>query len=119
MIELIATIILIGSLTGIGVILYCKLPELRKLPTPKKDKPFKESFKNFWLKIKSSRFFKTDFFENILQKLLSKIKILAIKIENKCSRLLQGMREKSVKKEEAKNDKYWQRLKKSLKKKKK
>ena len=68
---------------------------------------------------KDLRFFKPDFFENFLQKLLSKIKILAIKIENKSSLRLQRMREKSVKKEKAKKEKYWQKLKKSVKPKKK
>lgn len=118
MIGLIATITLVGSLIGIGVIFARRISDLEKLPEIEK-RPLKESCKEIWFKIKNSRFFQYGFFENPSQKLLSKIKVLAIKIENKCSHRLQRMREKSVKREEAKNDTYWQKLKKSVKKKKK
>jgi len=118
MIELIATITLIGSLIGIGVTFIRRIPDLEKLPETERGS-LKESCRKIWLRIKNLRFFKPDFFENFLQKLLSKVKVLAIKTENKCSLRLQRIREKSVKREKAKNDTYWQKLKKSLKSKKK
>jgi hypothetical protein len=52
-------------------------------------------------------------FEIFLQKILSKIKILSLKIETKSEQLLRKLREKTQKKKE--NEKYWQELKKSIK----
>jgi len=113
MLQLIATTVLIGSLTGMGVILYRKTPDLKALPLSKKRKSSK-NLGALYSKLESLSFPGSNFFENILQKLLSKTKILALKIENKSSQALQKMREKSVERERVKKDKYWQRLKRSV-----
>jgi TPP-dependent 2-oxoacid decarboxylase len=112
MIELIAKIFLMGSIFGIGLILFRKIPLLLELPVDiqKTEKPF---FSNLINKNKSFRMIKTISLENVLQKILSRIRILTLKIENKTSKLLQKLREKSKKKKEIENDNYWEKLRKS------
>ena len=112
MIELIAKIILMGSIFGIGLILFRKIPVLLEMPVDiqKTEKPF---FSNLINKNKSFRMIKTISLENVLQKILSRIRILTLKVENKTSKWLQKLREKSQKKKEIENDNYWEELRKS------
>jgi len=122
MIELITIIILLGSLIGIGVILYRKIPDLRKLEDFKKEQISNKSILNPELEIERWRFFKPDFsldstqhkFETFLQKLLSRIKVLTMKIENRISGYLQKLRERAQQRKRAREDEYWQKLKKSI-----
>jgi len=109
MIGLIATTILIGSALGMFVILFRKIPILVGLPKTI-EKPLladwwqklKENIKNLPpLKSLSSEIF--------IQKVLSKTRILTLRIENKIANYLQKLREKAQKKNE---DNYWQELKK-------
>ena len=109
MIELIAAIILIGSALGIFLILFRKIPVLIELPKTA-ERPLltdwwqrlKENIKNLPpLKLLSSEIF--------IQKVLSKTRILTLRIENKIANYLQKLREKAQKKH---NDSYWQELKK-------
>lgn len=113
MMELIATIILILSLIGIGIILLRKIPVLVELP----EKTEETSRENLWLKlkekIKNIPTFKSFSFEIFLQKILSKVRVLTLKIENKMAFWLQKLRERSQKKKTEENDNYWQELKKS------
>lgn len=113
--ELIATIILIGSIFGMGVILFRKIPLLLTLPEVAKEKEslvlklkrkFKElnPFKNF-----SSEIF--------LQKVLTKIRILALKTDTKTFNWLQKLREGYQKKIEER-DNYWGKIKMAIKEKK-
>ena len=51
------------------------------------------------------------FLNSILQKVLSKIKVTALKMESLSSRLLQGMREKKAR--QAENEEYWNQIKQS------
>ena len=108
MYELIAIIILIGSILGILIILLRKIPALVELPEvvgrPQKG--------NLGLKLKKkvgSVFPK----EIILQKTLSRFRILMLKIEKKTDDLLQKLRKKSKEKQKTNdNDKEeWQDLK--------
>ena len=112
MAELIATIILFGGLVGMGVILFRKIPVLAQLPEVPTSFGFKIKIQRIAEKIKNSKYFKTPLFEILLQKVLSKVRILTLKIENKTGSLLQKLREKSQKKKE--NDQYWRKLKKSI-----
>lgn len=122
MIELITIIILLGSLIGMGVILYRKIPDLRKLEDFKKEQISNKSILNPELEIEHWRFFKPDFsldstqhkFETFLQKLLSRIKVLTMKIENRISGHLQKLRERAQQRERAGEDEYWQKLRKSI-----
>lgn len=122
MIELITIIILLGSLIGIGVILYRKIPDLRKLEDFKKEQISNKSILNPGLEIERRRFLKPDFsldstqhrLETLLQKLLSRIKVLTMKIENRISGYLQRLRERAQQRKKVNEDEYWQKLKKSV-----
>lgn len=113
MAELIAIIILISSIFGILVILFRKIPVLVNLPIPEKGMGRESLFLELKNKIKSNFSLKSLSLEFFLQKLLSKIRILTLKTENKTANWLQRLREKSHNKEEIKNDNYWEKIKKS------
>lgn len=122
MIELIAIIILLSSLIGMGVILYRKIPDLKELEELEEEEGSKRVSGKFWLRIENSRFFKSNFhfdstqykFETLLQKLLSRIKVLTMKIENRISGYLQKLRERAQQRKKVNEDEYWQKLKKSV-----
>jgi len=111
--ELIAQIIFVGSLVGIGIILIRKIPLLAELPEKIEETPRE----NLWLKLKERMknipVLKSFSFEIFLQKLLSKVRILTLKIENKMGLWLQKLRKRAQKKKIEENDDYWERLKES------
>lgn len=113
--ELIAGIILFGSLLGMGAIILRKIPVLVGLPEVIK----KPSGESFWpklkRKIKNTPGLKSFSYEIFLQKLLSRIRILTLKTDNKTSSWLQKLREKSKKNKFQENDNYWEEIKKSTK----
>jgi len=114
MAELIAIVILIGSIFGMGVILVRKIPILRTLPIERK-LPRENLFsklKNKIIILNPLKSFSTEIF---LQKVLSKIRILTLKIESKTANWLAKLREKSKKKKKLENDNYWEEFKKSTK----
>jgi len=111
MTELIATIILVSSLIGMAVILFRKIPVLVELPEISLQKEEGKLFLRLKEKIKEISPFKSFSFEIFLQKLLSKIRILTLKIENKTANWLQKLRERAQKKK-LENDHYWEELKK-------
>jgi len=100
MFNLIILIIFVLSLIGISIIVYRKIPELKNMPEEKELSSFFKEAKLFWQRIKNSSFIEKTFFEiNIfLQKTLSKVKILTLKIEYNISQLLQKLREHARKK---------------------
>lgn len=110
MIELILTIILVSSLTGIVVILFRKIPVLVKLEEASEASG---DWQPLILKIKKrSKFLpraKTFNYELYLQKILSKIRILTLKTENKTSDWLEKLRQKN----NQEKDNYWEELKKA------
>jgi len=112
--ELITQIILIFSFFGIIILILRKIPVLTELPesSVKGELGFK-FFKETKEKIKSSKYFKLDFFEIFLQKILSKMRILSLKMENKMADWLKVLRERSQKKKTKIDDNYWKELKKS------
>ena len=91
MIELIATIILICSLGGIAIILLRKTPILIELPKTV-EKAQKESL-TLRLRGKMKNTFPPK--EIILQKILSRFRILTLKTEKKTDSLLQSLRKKT------------------------
>lgn len=111
MLELIITIILIGSILGMAMIIYRKIPVLVELPEIVEGK-IKE---NFLLRLKNKILsfspLKNFSFEIFLQKIISKVRILTLKIESKTAYWLQQLREKSQKKKSLEKDNYWQKLK--------
>lgn len=116
MIELLVLIVLIISFLGMLVIFARKLPALITLPPETKT-----SKENLFLRLKSKilriRPFKDFSFEILLQKILSKVRVISLKVENKTANHLQRMREKSRKEKKLENDNYWEELKKSANKK--
>jgi len=117
--ELIAIIILLCSVVGIGVIIFRKIPILVELPevSPRKKKGKEPRFFQRGLeKIKKIGPLRSFSFEIFLQKILSKIRILSLKTDNKTFNWLQKLREKAKKNKSKENDNYWEKLKKSTKK---
>ena len=120
MAELIATIIFFGSLSGMAVILFRKIPVLVELPSvPEKEQ--EGSFLRTKRKIKELDFSEIFDFKNFLQKLLMRIRILTLKIENRTSKTLEKLRQKERIKNNFisnndnennyKKDNYWQEIK--------
>lgn len=112
MVELVATITLFLGLIGMGTILYRKIPILAELPEIPGGLNLKAKILRLKEKIKNLKYFESISFDILLQKILSKIRILSLKAEKKTSLWLQKLREKSAKKKE--NDKYWEELKESI-----
>jgi len=112
MVELAAIIILFSSLLGMCLIVFRKIPALAELPEIPGGFDLKIKILQIKEKIKNFKYFKPLSLEILLQKILSKIRILSLKAEKKTSLWLQKLREKSTKKKE--NDKYWQELKESI-----
>jgi len=114
MAELIAITILIFSLIGIGVILFRKIPVLAELPEiPSQIRLKKERFLFLRIKtkIKELPILKSFSGEIFLQKLLSRIRILTLKVDIKTFNWLKKLREKSQQKKE---DNYWEEIKKTV-----
>jgi len=108
--ELIAIIILLCSVVGMGVIIFRKIPLLVELPAvlSEKGEPFSLKLKK---KIKELLPFKNFSYEVFLQKLISKIRILSLKTDSQTFNWLQKLKERT-KKEKLENDNYWEKLKK-------
>jgi len=114
-----ALIIFIASIAGIASIVLKKMPALARLPEPETapGANFGARLKN-WTK---GRIEKVPGLNNIskdvfLQKLLSRVRVMTLKLEAKTGNYLQKLREQSQKKrEEERNDNYWSDLKKLVK----
>lgn len=117
MAESLAIIIFVLSFLGMAIIFWRKLPVLVTL---EREPRFSQS--NFISKLKTrfSNFhpFHNFSYDTFLQKILSKIRVLALKVEHKTTNHLQNMREKAKRKKETEGDNYWQALKKITKRKK-
>lgn len=112
MIEIIAGAVLAGSLTGIGILAFGKAQVLREMERPHFS--FRASLKSRAKKgaAKASDFFdrmvEALSFDLILQKVLSKIRVLSLKLERISSLWLKDLREKTKEKKE--REAYWERL---------
>jgi len=116
MLELIASIILIGSILGISIILFNKIPVLAALPPieSKDQEKFLLKIKKAIKQINPSGIF---IFEKFLQKILLWIRILSSKIENSANNILKRLRQREKQKKSSsftpvKKDNYWQEIKK-------
>jgi len=103
-IDLIALIFLICGISGITIIVLRKIPLLSELPEIASGF---FNWKEFFSKIKTPGFVEIFSDEILLQKVLSKIRILTLKTEHKTSNWLQKLRERSLKKKSGDSDKYW------------
>jgi hypothetical protein len=110
--EITALIILFCSLIGMALIVWRKIPVLVQLP-----ESVGKNQESLFLQIKkiitNINFFKKFSWYVFLQKVISKIRILTLKAENKTAQWLKELREKSQKQKNFENKNYWQELKKS------
>jgi hypothetical protein len=115
MLELIALIIFLGSVFGMASMLIKKIPLLAEMPELSEGQrkeslasKIKERFKGLPLiKDISSGIF--------LQKTLSKIRVLTLKLESKTANWLQKLRVKSQTEKDNAKDNYWTEVKKEVK----
>lgn len=113
MFQILATICFFLSLFGIAFMIYRKIPILLTLSPPKKQKEFIDFKKEFLNRLP----FKNFSFNILLQKMLVRARILSLKIDYKTFNLLKKIREKNnEKKKRAKEDDYWEKIKKEIKK---
>jgi hypothetical protein len=113
--ELIAIIIFLGSVFGIAVILMKKIPILAEMPQVaegQKKESFASKIKNGFKNFPVIR----DIYSGILlQKILSKIRVLTLKVESKTAAWLQKIRVKSQGEKDKAKDNYWTEVKNEVK----
>ena len=114
MAELIAKIILIFSFVGIIILFFKKLPALATLPE-NRQRFFINSLISFAKTRIENNIIPILKFDIILQKILSKIRVLTLKTENIVTNWLQILRQKAQEKNSKNNDNYWQEIKESIK----
>ena len=107
MAGLIATIILFGSLSGMAIIVFRKIPVLVDLPLTSGEESL---FLKAKREIKGLNFSEIFDSKNFLQKLLMRIRILTLKMENRISKTLDGLRQKDNE-DHYKKDNYWEEIK--------
>lgn len=111
--ELIALIILFLGFLGISIIVIKKSETLAELPQISQQFNLKEVVSGLKGKIETSNPFKGFSTDLFLQKVLSKIRVLTLKTENKTSSWLQKLREKTKNRKNKEGDNYWQAIRKS------
>ena len=112
MATFIAIIILLACLLGMGKLAFRKIPLLLKLPEVLEIPEEEKLAFRLRKKIQERSFIQDFSYEIFLQKVLSKIRILTLKTDNKASLWLQKLREKSKKKKINENDNYWEEIRK-------
>ena len=110
--EIAATIILLLSLIGMGLILYRKTPLLVNLPEVVKQPSTENLFSKLKNRIKNIPAIKSFSSDVFLQKIISKIRILSLKTDAKTLNWLQKLREKAQKRKLS-DVNYWLKIKKA------
>ncbi len=108
MIVLIATIIFFIGFIGMSVIVIKKIPVLNGLSEVDIVKPGVLS--KLKHKIKNNGTVKSFSKELLLQKILSKFRILTLRTDKKTSNLLAKLRQKSLENKKKFSDDYWKRI---------
>jgi len=114
MVELIAAIILFIGLIGMGVIIIKKIPVLCELSIQEVKKP--EGLRKLILrklksKIRDNGTLESFSTELLLQRILSRIRVLTLKTDKKTGVWLTKLHKRSLKKKNKFSDDYWQKLK--------
>ncbi len=107
--ELIAVIILIIGLIGVAVIIFRKIPVLVELPLQEIEKS--RVLGELKDKIRNNGTLKSFSGEILLQKLLSKIRVLTLKTDKKTDSWLTKLRQRSLEKKKKFSADYWKKLK--------
>lgn len=109
MVELITTIILFIGLIGMSVVIVRKIPVLAEFsPKEIEGGGTLEKLKE---KIKNNGTLKSFSIEILLQKVLSKVRILTLKTECKTGTWLTKLRQKSIEKKNKFSNDYWKKIK--------
>ncbi|MCP6719416.1 MAG: hypothetical protein KJI71_04240 [Patescibacteria group bacterium] len=115
--EVLGLIILFGSSLGLGTIILRKVPTLNELPESANEGEGESLRLMLKGKIKGSfEPYQNLSYELVLQKILTKIRILSLKTDSRTSNLLQKLRENAQKKRIVEDDNYWKEVKKATKK---
>ncbi|MFW6282737.1 MAG: hypothetical protein ACOC1P_01630 [Minisyncoccales bacterium] len=110
MVFLITEIFFFLSLIGLTVLVFKKIPVLNELPV-ETNKNKNDHIINLKKKVVKMNPLKNFSSEIILQKVLSKIRVTNLKIENKTSKSLSNLRRNYKKKQNLrKGDNYWQQV---------
>jgi len=114
--ETIALIVFSASSLGLVGIIFRKIPTLYALPEIIE----KDREKNLFLKlesvIKKISPLKHFSYEVFLQKILTKVRILSLRTDNKTSTLIQKLKENAQKKKIKEDGDYWEKIKREAKK---
>ncbi|MBU2635236.1 hypothetical protein KJ841_02030 [Patescibacteria group bacterium] len=109
MIVLIALIIFLVGITGMGIIIFRKIPALVELPETEIKRPM--LFSKLRHKIKNNGTVKSFSSKELLfQKVLSKFRVLTLKTDKKTSNLLVKLRQKSIENKKKFSEDYWKRI---------
>ena len=115
--ELIASIVLGISFLGLAFLILRKVPELKEMPEPELSFLKKGLRKKIREKTKEVLKENTHTLEGILHKVLSKIRILSLKVDKKVSDWIVKLRSRSLERTKG-LDSYWKEITASVKKKK-
>jgi len=113
MLESFATIIFFIGFVGMSIIVLRKIPVLAELPIQQTETEKSRVLKTIKEKINANKIINSFSADIILQKVLSKIRILTLKTDNKTSIWLAKLRQRSIEKKKNFSDNYWKELKKS------
>ena len=105
---LFATIIFFIGFIGMGVIIFRKIPVLVGLPETGIEKL--GIFGKLKNRIKNNGTIKSFSKELLLQKILSKFRVLTLKTDKKTSNLLAKLRQKSIENRKKFSEDYWKRI---------
>jgi len=109
MLELIILIIFLIGLIGMSVIIFRKIPVLTELPETEVKRP--RIFRRLGYKIKNNGVVKSfSSKELLLQKALSKFRVLTLRTDKKTSNLLAKLRQKSIENKKKFSEDYWKRI---------
>jgi hypothetical protein len=115
--ELIASIVLGISFLGLAFLILRKVPELKEMPEPELSFLKKGLRKKIREKTKEVLKENSNTLEGILHKVLSKIRILSLKVDKKVSDWIVKLRSRSLERTKG-LDSYWKEITASVKKKK-
>ena len=108
--NLITLLVFIFSSLGIIIMVFRKIPILVELPESPEVLPREKFYLRLKAKIKDVPFLRSLSFDIFLQKILSKIRVLSLKTDNKTFNWLQKLRNKSQEDKFGKDDNYWQEI---------
>ena len=115
MLTLIAIIIFLGSIFGIGIMIFKKIPVLAEMPEMAEGQKKESLIFKLKEKCKTLPVIRDICSGILLQKTLSKIRVLTLKIETKTGSWLQKLRIKSQTEKTKENDSYWSEVKNEVK----